>query len=110
MKREDASTRRIDSAMAVLSNTALRVLTALAEDDQAVVLTVRHVRDSKAAVWVSTRGDASDKTRRSHVPIATFHRMHSTGLLAKARDWQAFGVTYTEYELTDTGRAALEAA
>jgi hypothetical protein len=96
--------------MAALSNAAVRVLTALADDDQAVVTTVRHARDSTAAAWVSTRGNAYDKTRRSHVPIATFHRIHNTGLLAKTREWQAFGVTYAEYELTDAGRAALEAA
>jgi hypothetical protein len=109
-KRKESAQVCVDTAMAALSNAALKVLTTLAEDDQAVVLTVRHARDSKAAAWVSTRGDAYDKTRRSHVPIATFHRIHRTGLLAKVRDWQAFGVTYAEYELTDAGRAALEAA
>lgn len=96
--------------MATLSNPAIKVLTALAEDDQAVVLSVRRSGTIKVSTWVSTRGDVYDKTRRFHVRHATFHLLYRTGLLMKARDWQAFGVTYAEYELTDAGRAALESA
>ena len=103
-------TAYVDTAMATLSNAAVRVLTALADDDQAVVITIRHDRGVKVSVWVKTRGDAADTAGRFYVLRATFHMLHRAGLLVKARDWQALGQTYTEYELTDAGRAALESS
>lgn len=92
--------------MSELSSAAIRVLTALAEDDQVVVTTVRRDKIVQESAWVNKRGDTHGKDGRFHIPHTTFHMLCHTGMLAKTRDWQAFGMIYAEYELTDAGRAA----
>jgi hypothetical protein len=47
---------------------------------------------------------------RLYIRRATFCRLRHDGLIAKAREALAFGLTYTEYELTGDGRAALYTA
>ena len=94
--------------MAALSSAAIRVLTALAEDDQAVVITVRREYATEWSARMKTRGDAYSTAARFALRITTFHSLRHTGLIAKAREWEVFGLIYAEYELTDAGRAALE--
>jgi repressor of nif and glnA expression len=94
--------------MAALSNIAVTILTVLADDDQAVISTVRHETSVEWSAWVKTRGDARSKAGRFAVRIHTFRKLCRTGLIAKVRESQAFGIIYAEYELTDAGRAALE--
>jgi hypothetical protein len=78
------------------------------DDDRAVVTTVRRANTAEWSAWVKTRGDACKTAGRFHVRIATFHSLRRAGLIAKVREWEAYGLTYTEYELTEVGRAALE--
>lgn len=94
--------------MAALSAIALTVLRALADDDQAVVTTVRNRTTAEWSAWVKTRGDAPSKAGRFHVLITTLRMLRRTGRIAKTREWETLGLIYAEYELTDAGRAALE--
>ena len=88
--------------MAALSNTTRKVLEALADDDQTIIITVRR---STTAEW-SAR--VQGPSARFAVRITTFRMLRRTGLIAKAREWEVFGLIYAAYELTDAARAALE--
>jgi len=95
--------------MAALSNAAFRVLTALGDDGQSVITTVRREHAVEWSARMKTRGDAYSTAARFALRITTFHCLHRSGLIAKACEWETFGLIYTEYELTDAGRAVLEA-
>jgi hypothetical protein len=100
----------IGAVMATLSSAAFRALTALADDDQAVITTVRRTTSVEWSARVKTRGDAYSTAARFALRTATFHCLHRSGLIAKACEWETFGLIYAEYVLTDAGQAALEAA
>ena len=89
-----------------LSKTTVLTLAALASDDRLVIGTLRNTADDWSAHVARSQGET-----RFTVPIATFRKMRRDGLVVKRAEWKVSGtLVHSEYVLTDTGRAALDAA
>jgi hypothetical protein len=92
-----------------LSNAATTALLALSTDSRLVISTLRSRHSSgEGDDW---RADVamSEGARRFTVPINTFRKMRRDGLVSKRREWDVTSdLIHSEYELTESGRAALD--